>query len=207
MRVPILGISLLAATLGLAVAARAEGADEQRQCAATSGLTLDQKLSAILAKKEKPRDAQEQIELGAFCSLYKRRHAAAVSFYSDAFADEPKLAEDLREQHRYHAACAAALAAAGMGEDAKNLSPEQRGKLRQQALEWRRADLTAYTKHAEKDNQPARQAVHQRLSHWLQDANLATVRETKALAALPEQERNAWQQLWAEVAALLKKCQ
>ncbi|MBI1915087.1 MAG: hypothetical protein HYS12_10170 [Planctomycetes bacterium] len=52
-----------------------------------------------------------------------------------------------------------------------------------------------------------RQAVQQRLSHWLADAALAPVRDAKERAALPEQERKAWQQLWADVAALRKKCQ
>ena len=79
--------------------------------------------------------------------------------------------------------------------------------MRQRALEWLRADLAAYTKHAEKDNKAARPAVQQRLSHWLHDADLATVRETKALAALPEPERKQWQKLWADVEALRKKCQ
>ena len=100
-----------------------------------------------------------------------------------------------------------ALAAAGKGEDAKNLSPEQRGKLRRQALDWLRADLAAYTKHAEKDNKAARQLVQQRLPYWLQDADLATVREAKALAALPEAERKQWDKLWQDVAALRKRCQ
>ncbi len=35
--------------------------------------------------------------------------------------------------------------------------------------------------------------------------DLAALRDEKALAALPEKERAAWQQLWADVAALRKK--
>ena len=46
-----------------------------------------------------------------------------------------------------------------------------------------------------------------RLAHWQQDADLAPLRDAKELAALPEKERAAWQQLWADVAALLKKVQ
>jgi len=33
------------------------------------------------------------------------------------------------------------------------------------------------------------------------------LRDEKALAALPEKERAAWQKLWAEVGALRKKVQ
>ena len=62
--------------------------------------------------------AAERIELASFCRWYKRLYAAAACFYADAFANDPNLAADLRQQHRYNAACSAALAAAGQGEDA-----------------------------------------------------------------------------------------
>jgi len=37
------------------------------------------------------------------------------------------------------------------------------------------------------------------------EPDLASVRDDKALAALPEKERQAWQKLWADVDALRKK--
>ncbi len=44
--------------------------------------------------------------------------------------------------------------------------------------------------------------------HRLQrDANLAGVRDEKALAALPAGERDAWKKLWADVADLARKAQ
>jgi hypothetical protein len=43
------------------------------------------------------------------------------------------------------------------------------------------------------------------LQHWQQDANLASVRDADALTKLPEAERAAWQQLWAEVETLCQK--
>ncbi|HKB36401.1 MAG TPA: hypothetical protein VKD72_08110, partial [Gemmataceae bacterium] len=61
----------------------------------------------------------------------------------------------------------------------------------------------AYTRLAEKAD--AREAVRQRLTYWLKDTDLASVRDEKALAALPEAQRNEWQKLWADVAALLKQ--
>ena len=76
-------------------------------------------------------------------------------------------------------------------------------RLRMQALTWLRADLTASKALADKAE--ARQTVRQRLAHWLKDEDLASVRDEKALPALPEAERKRWQQLWADVAALLKK--
>jgi Tfp pilus assembly protein PilF len=170
-------------------------------------LELEKKLPAILAKKEQPRNIQERIELAALCLKYNQQYAAAAGFFREVFVAEPKLAEDLRYQFRSQAARAAVLAAAGQGTDARDLAAKERGKLRQQALQWLRTDLDAYTKQAEQEAKPARQAVGQRLSRWLQDGDLATVRETKDLAALPETERKLWQRLWQDVAGLRKKCQ
>jgi hypothetical protein len=48
--------------------------------------------------------------------------------------------------------------------------------------------------------------VQQQLSLWLPDAELATVREAKELAALPDEQRKTWEKLWTDVAFLLKKC-
>jgi serine/threonine-protein kinase len=170
---------------------------------------LDVELGQLLPLADQAVDrvatSQEQVELARFCVAYKERPRTAVGLFADAFRADPKLADDLKEQYRYEAASVAALASAGKGEDAKGLSAEQRGKLRQQALDWLRADLTAYTKHAEKDNKRLRQAVHQRLSHWLQDADLAGLREPKELATLPQPEGRAWQRFWADVEALRKK--
>ena len=64
-------------------------------------------------------DPGETIALATMCQQpTKKRDAAAARLYADAFAAEPKLAADLQQQHRYNAACSAALAAAGEGEDA-----------------------------------------------------------------------------------------
>jgi hypothetical protein len=43
------------------------------------------------------------------------------------------------------------------------------------------------------------------LAHWLQDSDLAGVRDDKPLTALPAGERDAWRKLWADVVALLQK--
>jgi thiamine biosynthesis lipoprotein ApbE len=107
-----------------------------------------------------------------------------------------------RATPRRAAACYAALAAAGQGEGARNLPDKERLMLRRQALAWVGA-LVAYTKLAERDDPKAKETVRQRLAHWQQDSDLASVRDKKALAKLDEDERRAWVQVWAEVAGLL----
>jgi tetratricopeptide (TPR) repeat protein len=168
-------------------------------------LELDKQFPDILAGKAKPSSPQEQIELALFCTEYKECYRTAACFFTAAFTAEPKLASNLNAQHRYNAACAAALAAVGKGADAAQLDGKERARLRQQALDWLRADLTAYVRLAEPGNPNARQEILQNLTHWQQDTDLAALREGKALAALPEKERAAWQKLWADVAALRKR--
>jgi hypothetical protein len=79
-----------------------------------------------------------------------------------------------------------------------------RAKLRGQALNWLRAELAAWSKHLASDPSQARLAINPNLRHWKTDPDLAGVRESAALAALPQSERDAWRSLWAEVDRLLK---
>jgi hypothetical protein len=43
------------------------------------------------------------------------------------------------------------------------------------------------------------------MQHWQSDADLASVRDREALGKLSEGERDAWQKLWADVAALQRR--
>jgi tetratricopeptide (TPR) repeat protein len=164
---------------------------------------LDRKLPAVLAGEARPTDVAEQVALADLCQRYKQRYAAAARLYAAAFAERPRLADDLQQQFRYNAACAAALAAAGQGADAVTVPDKARPSLRKQALEWLRADLAAWGKLA--DNPKARPAVQQTLTRWQHDPDLASVRDPAALERLPEPERAAWHKLWGEVDSLLRK--
>jgi serine/threonine-protein kinase len=167
-------------------------------------LALDRKYSAILEGKARPADAAEQVRLAGLGRL-KKLHAAAAHFYADAFTADPKLADEPRAWHRYNAACCAALAAAGQGEDAARLDDKERARLRQQALGWLRADLALWGKQAESGTPQTRALVQQTLQHWQEDPDLAGLRDAAALAKLPEAERAEWNKLWADVEATLKK--
>src|SRR5205823_5291621 len=132
----------------------------------------------------------------------KSLYAAATRFYAEAFAQQPKLADDLNAQPRYEAACAAALAGCGQGKDADQSDAKERARLRRQALDWLRADLTAYRRLLDKEPDKARPVVHETMQHWLQDKDFTGVRGPAALAKLPEAERQQWQTLWQEIEAL-----
>jgi tetratricopeptide (TPR) repeat protein len=167
---------------------------------------LDGKLPAILSGLVQPTDTAERLALAELCQLpCKKHYAAAERFYSEAFAAEPKLAANLNAQHRYNAACAAALAARGQGEDADKLDAKERAHLRQQALDWLRADLKAYRQLLDKSAGKAGPTIAQRMQHWLQYADFARVRDPAALAKLPQAERDAWKKLWAAVEELRKR--
>ena len=168
-------------------------------------LALDSKLPAILRGETSPTNPGEALTLAQMCQEHKKRHVAAARLFADAFAAEPKLAADLNQQYRYNAACSAALAAAGEGEDARSLPDKVVTMFRHWALSWLRADLTAYAKLAERPDPAARQSVRQRLAHWQSDAGLASVRAKEALAELPEGEAGDWRKLWAEVDAFRQR--
>ena len=125
--------------------------------------------------------------------------------YAEAFTADAKLAADRTAGHRYNAACHAALAGCGQGEDAAKLDATERARLRQQALAWLRADLALWTKDVDGGKPADRGAAQRTLRHWQRDTDLASVRDKEALAKLPGAERGEWQKLWAEVAALLRK--
>jgi hypothetical protein len=75
------------------------------------------------------------------------------------------------------------------------------------ALGWLRADLTAYAKLAAQNIPGAKQAIQQRLAHWRQDPDLASLRDPQGLDRLPENERAAWHALWRDVDELAKKAE
>jgi tetratricopeptide (TPR) repeat protein len=183
---------------------RRPSADWVRQCQRL--VDLEPRLPAILKGEDRPKDAEEQMALARW-QQDKRLYAAAARFYAAAFAQEPKLAGDLRRGHRYDAACAAARAAAGQGKDADKLDNKEKARLRRQALDWLRADLTAWAQVVEKDSPPDRALVQRQLQHWQKDPDLTGLRDKDALAKLPEAEREACRKLWADVDALLRRAQ
>jgi tetratricopeptide (TPR) repeat protein len=173
-----------------------------RQCQRL--LDLEDRLPAILAGKARPAGALEQVEFAELCAL-RKRYADASRFFADAFATRPELANGLNADHRYKAACCAAQTAAGQGEGTDSSDATERGRWRQRALDWLRADLAAWARVVSEDSSPGRAAAAKKLRYWQQDAELAAVRNGAALAPLPAEECAAWVRLWADAADLLEK--
>ena len=169
---------------------------------------LHDRLRDVLEGKDQPKNAAERLGFAQFCKLpYRKQYAAAARFYAEAFAAEPKLGENPRAGRRYHAACAAALAACGQGQDAAAINDKERARLRQQARDWLRADLEALSRWLDEEPAKARPAVAGALQHWLKDPHLAGVRGAEALTRLPAVERQPWQHLWDNVADVLARAQ
>jgi tetratricopeptide (TPR) repeat protein/tRNA A-37 threonylcarbamoyl transferase component Bud32 len=165
---------------------------------------LNAKLGDYLTGEAKPTDSDEQVVLARLCQEHKKLYAAAARFFAAAFAAEPKLAENLQQPHRYNAACAAALAGCGLGEDVAKLDDQERARLRKQALTWLRADLVALEKLVAGDKRENRALVQQRMQHWQQDADFIGVRGD-AISKLPELEREGWRKLWEDVEGMRKR--
>jgi serine/threonine-protein kinase len=168
---------------------------------------LERRLTEILQGKDKPNDNAERLALAWMCLSRKKLCVAAVRYYEEAFAADPKRADDMQQLHRYNAACAAALAGCGQGQDADQLDDKERVRLRQQARDWLKADLALWAKQAESDDPKAREVVQPRLKHWQTDTDLAGIRDNDAVMKLPAEEQEACRKLWAEVETLLQKTQ
>ena len=167
-------------------------------------LSMAKRLPAMLRGEDQPKDNAERL---AFAQIaYDRKHfTAARRLWALALESDPKLGDDRQNWHRYNAACSAALAVAGQGKDAPPADDAAKATLRRQALDWLQAELAAWTKHLDSGPPQERPEISKTLDHWKQDTDLVSVRDAEPLAKLPDEERKAWQQLWADVDSLLTR--
>ena len=131
----------------------------------------------------------------------KGRPAEAIEHLQQAVRLEGQKPTEARSQlvlSRYQAACANVQAAAEQGSEATGRGEPERAGKRRQALDWLRANLELTAK-LRNDGE----VLWWSLATWLTDPALASVRDTTALAKLPDAEREPWQRLWTDVAATL----
>jgi hypothetical protein len=134
-----------------------------------------------------------------------QQYAAATRWYAEAFAAHPGLLAGPPSGHRYRAARVAAYAGCGQGRDAAELDEKGRAGFRRQALAWLRAELEVRCRLLEQEPERPHGAVADDLQQWLGNFHFAGVRGPEALARLPEPERQAWQELWTDVADTLAR--
>jgi serine/threonine-protein kinase len=161
-------------------------------------------LPAFRRGEYRPQDNEERLALlaGQLASCeFEGLPGVAARLYSNAFATEPKLADDVPAGARFRAARAAVLAGCGQGKDAEQVDDKERASRRQQALDWLRQDLDWLTKRPD----TSMPLVRQRLQLWLSDPDFAGVRANDGLARLTAKEREEWMRLWSDVDALLQR--
>jgi tetratricopeptide (TPR) repeat protein len=131
---------------------------------------------------------------------HKGRLEEAIDHLQEAVRINPRYAFALTALGitLYDAARASAQTAAGQGPAKAPPGEPERTALRRKALGWLREDLEMTTKLVS-----AGKVMGLSLSHWQADPALASVRDPAELAKLPAAEREEWQRLWADVAALV----
>jgi hypothetical protein len=97
------------------------------------------------------------------------------------------------------------------------LHVDERALLRQQALDWLRADLTSCRQRLDDATvQPNRTAqpkgtaqpdawIRQRLQVWRDEPSVDAVRANDSLADLRDQERELWVRFWSDADAPLRR--
>jgi serine/threonine-protein kinase len=168
-------------------------------------IALEARLPAVLHGKDKPAGAAEALEFADLCGL-RGRLVAAARLYAEALGTSPRLAGDLHADHRYRAACAAALAGCGRN-DGAGLTQAERARWRERAHEWLRAEVALWT--GVLDNGPAgdRVLVARKLAHLWADPDLAGLLDPKSLGQLPAAERGACRALRDAIDVLVRRAQ
>jgi hypothetical protein len=161
-------------------------------------------LSDFLAGKAEPQHNDERLALLGVCQ-FTNRNRLLVRLYTSAFAADPQLAEDVKAGHCYHAACAAALAGSGHGENGGDLSQEERARWRMMACSSLAEDLAAWARNWESGIVADRDLVRRTLTGWLIDPDFAGLREPGVLNRLSIEERDEWLALWKQSHALIQR--
>jgi len=128
--------------------------------------------------------AEEALARATMC-YYRREHERAAVLFEKGFAADPSLLADAHD--RFHAACSAAMA-----------GPEWTPK----ALAWLRTSLEALRQTVAKGDEGDAIDARWVLGNWRLSRFLKPVRDTVALARMPDEERTAWLDFWADADAL-----
>ncbi len=96
------------------------------------------------------------------------------------------------------------MAAAGQGKDETPLDDAQKAKLRGQALSWLKDELAFFAQLLSSAPPIEKQLLLNKLNGWKYDRDLSGIRDVASLANLALAEQKAINQLWADLAFVLK---
>jgi serine/threonine protein kinase/tetratricopeptide (TPR) repeat protein len=137
---------------------------------------------------------------------YRRRlYARSAQCGVAAAAVDPSFATGYAFGKRYDAACAAALAGGGAGDDAATLDAAGRARWRAQTLAWLREDLAGLAPRVRPGEPESWVEVRACLEHWKHDPDFARMRDGEPLPESSAEERAAWKAFWADVDAVLAR--
>jgi tetratricopeptide (TPR) repeat protein len=165
---------------------------------------LAKRLPAVLRGAERPRDPSDALALAGIARV-EEKFAAAARLSAEALAAKPDEPNDVKSSERYKAACLAVLAGCGQGRDNPAPDSAARAKLRNQALEWLRADLHRDASLLEGAEPSIRKEIASQLGDWQKNPDLAGVRDEAGLTQFPREEREVWKKFWSDADALREK--
>jgi tetratricopeptide (TPR) repeat protein len=165
---------------------------------------LDGMDQVIVQGKARPANAVEGNEYAQLC-YWKGHYVAAARLWADSFNEDAKRAEDPRWGNRYRAAYAAALAAAGQGEDAGPLDDEDRARWRRQALDWLRADLKVLGKLQASPRAEDRLLARERVHDFKFHRAVESLRPRGDIGRLPAEEQKDHNGVWYVIEYLFER--
>ena len=148
------------------------------------------KIDDVLAGKIKPQDSTELAEIAGYCALFDGKYVLAVRLAAEGLAADPERYKN--EANMIQFAGWAVQAAAGMGTDATDLAPDERARLRRQALAWLR----------EANLRTGKELVKIVAFQLRTNPDFAPVRNGKDIRKLPPAEQDEWIKFWLEVAPI-----
>jgi len=163
---------------------------------------LDRRLPAILRGDDRRGTETDWRELAYLCDN-RKLHAAAARMFTEAFKADPALAGDREGSHRYNAACNAALAARGKGQDDPAPDQDARLSLLSLAMGWLEEERAAWETRLAGGSASDRTRLVRILNHWKHDPDLAGLRDAALVKTLPASHQNACVVFWAKIDGML----
>lgn len=167
--------------------------EQAEQCAA-----LAPNLENALTDVTRITDNSDRLGYALVC-YYRGEYAAGVALYQEAFRQDPQIAEDFGNGHRYTAALMAVLAADKQSDTADEQDESQLSRWREQARVWLRAELDAVTRFMQSGDARHARAAASRMQFWQIDEELSSVRDAEGSSTLPAAQRSEWERFWNDV--------